>query len=172
MSVFGNETPKLTDISIPDLIAEQKTCLSEIITSVVSELEQKEKTHKEKFRLEKLISFFPTTLGYCFEKRLGGTTLDKSDVVLGAASLSAITSSLNNFKEALAKRDVDYDYVEDYCKLLEYPLAELEVFFQNAQNAEALNINEKTAYIFAFFLKPHFDKLMSMAKEIDEDYSS
>ena len=68
MSLFSNGTPKFADVSIPDLIAEQRTCLSEILTSVISELEQKEKAHKEKFRMEKLVSVFPGTLSYAFGK--------------------------------------------------------------------------------------------------------
>lgn len=173
MSVSGNETPKFTDVLIYGLITEQKTCLSEILTTVVSELKQKETAHKEKFKMEKLVSFFPTNLGYCFQKIIGGTTLDPRDVPLGAGGLLAITKAIHDFKEALAQRGVDYASVEDVCKLLEYPLAELEVFFQNAQNGKDLNINEKTAYIFAFFVEKHFfDQLIPLAKEIDEDYSS
>jgi len=51
-------------------------------------------------------------------------------------------------------------------------LAELEVFFQNAQIGKELNINEKTAFIFTFFVEKQVDELISMAKEIDENYSS
>ena len=65
-----------------------------------------------------------------------------------------------------------YEGVNYVCELLEYPLAELEAFFQNVLNGQELNINEKTAFIFAFFLQKQVDELISMAKEIDEDYSS
>ena len=98
--------------------------------------------------MENLASFF-AKLGYYFEKTLGGTTLDKRDTVLGVAGLLAIKNSLQNFKEAVAKRGVDYESINYVCELLDYPLTELEVFFQNAQAGKELNINEKTAYIFA-----------------------
>ncbi len=177
VSFDSNGKPDSEDVRISDLITDQKTCLSEILTSAISELEQKKKANKEKFRMEKLVSVFPTALGYCFEKIFGGTTTIEdtrapSNVPLGAASLSVITKALQNFKEALAKRGVYYDSVSYVCKLLEYPSAELEAFFQNAQNGKELNINEKTAYIFAFFVEKQVGELVSMAKEIDEDYSS
>lgn len=170
-SFFGNGTLKFEDISIPALIADQRTCISEIFTLVIGELQQKEKTHKEMFKMEKLASFFPATLGYAFEKVFDGTLEIKHDP-RGEMGLHEIKQAFQNFREALAKRGVTHDGVKYVCELIEYPLAELEAFFQNVRNGKELNINEKTAFIFAYFVKEQVDELISMAKEIDEDYSS
>jgi hypothetical protein len=88
------------------------------------------------------------------------------------ANLQQIKQTLQNFREAIAKRSITYDSINYVYELLEYPMTELEAFFENAQNGKELNINEKTAFIFAFFVEKQFDELISMAKEIDEDYSS
>jgi len=172
MSLFSNGTPKFADISILDLITDQKTCLSEIFTSVISELEQKGKAHKEKFRMEKLVSVFPGTLSYAFGKVFDRIIEGKYPSPLALMNFQEIKRTLQNFREAIAKRGIAYDSINFVYGLLEYPLAELEVFFQNAQERKELNINEKTAFIFVFFVDKQVDELISMAKEIDEDYSS
>ncbi|MFC1921556.1 hypothetical protein ACFLYQ_07520, partial [Chloroflexota bacterium] len=178
MSVSGNETPKFKDISIPDLITEQKTCLSEILNSVIIALEQREKAHKEKFKMEKLVSVFPDTLGYTFGKVSDlikvsdGIIEGKYPSPLALMNFHDIKQTLQNFREAIGKRGITYESINSVYGLLEYPLAELEVFFQNAQERKELNINEKTAYIFVFFVDKQVDELKSIAKEIDENYSS
>lgn len=173
LSILSEGNFRFEDVSIPDLVADQRTNLSEILTSVIGKLEHDEKAHKEKFMMEKLASFFPATLDYYFEKVREGTTKTTIEHVAPAAvGLYGIKKALQNFREALAKRGVTYDSINYVCELLEYPLAELEAFFQNVRKCEKLNINEKTAFIFAFFLQKQFDELISMAKEVDEDYSN
>jgi len=172
MSLFSNRTSKFADISILDLITDQKTCLSEILTSVIDELKHKERAHKEKFRMEKLVSVFPGTLSYAFGKVFDRIIEGKYPSPLALVNFQQIKQTLQNFREAIVKRGITYDSINSVYGLLEYPLAELEVFFQNAQKGKELNINEKTAFIFAFFVKKQVDELISMAKEIDEDYSS
>ncbi len=172
VSFFGNGTSKFEDISIPDMLADQRTCISEIFTLVIGELQQKEKTHKEMFKMEKLASFFPATLGYSFEKVFERIIGGKYPPQLASANLQTIKQTLQAFEKAIAKRGVKYDSVSYVCELLWYPLAELEAFFQNVQEGKELNINEKTAFMFAFFVEKQFDELKLLAQEIDKNYSS
>jgi hypothetical protein len=174
LSLDSNGKLRSKDVSVPNLIKDQKTYLSNVLTAVIGELKHREKAHKEKFRMEKLASFFPDTLGYCFEKiNLSTTTL--KEPALGAWGVEQVKQVLKTFQEALAKRGIDldtYDVVKNVYILLEYPLAELEAFFQNVENGRELNINERTAYIFAFFVEKQVNELKDLAREIDEDYSS
>ena len=174
MSIDINGKLDFKDISIPDLTTDQKTCLSEILNSVISELEQKEKAHKEKFKMEKLVSVFPGTLNHSFAKIFDGIDKigEKYPPTLALMNLQEIKRTFQNFREAIAKRGITYDSINYVYGLLEYPLAELEAFFQNTQEGKELNINEKTAYIFAFFVKKQFDELKCLAQEIDKNYSS
>ena len=172
MSIDINGKLDFKDISIPDLITDQKNCLSEILNSVISELEQKEKAHKEKFKMEKLVSVFPGTLGYSFEKVFESIIGGKYPPQLAMANLKQIKQALQKFKEAIIERGVTYEGVNDLCESLEYPLDELEAFFQNMQDNKELNINDKTAYIFAFFVEKQIDELKLLAQEIDKNYSS
>jgi len=171
VSFDSNGKLDFEDVSIPDLIEDQRTCLSEILTSVIGELEQKGKAHKEKFKMEKLVTFFPATLDYDFEKVTEGTRAIENDP-RGKISLSTIKKAFQDFREALAKRGVTYDSINYVYELLDYPLTELEAFFQNLQNGKELNINEKTAFIFAFFVEKHVEELKLLAQEIDDEYSS
>lgn len=171
-SFFGNGTSKFEDISIPDLIADQRTYLSEILTSIIGELEQKEKAHKEKFKIEKLVSFFPATLGYSFGKVFAEIKRGKYPPTLALLNLQQINQTFQNFREAILKRGITYAPVNYECELLEYPLAELEAFFQNIQEGKEPNINEKTAFIFASFVEKQIEELKLLAQEIDDNYSS
>jgi len=124
ISFDSNGKLDFENVSIPDLIEDQRTCLSEILTSVIGELEQKGKAHKEKFKMEKLASFFPSTLGYAFEKVFEGTAEIKHDP-RGEWGLHEIKQAFQKFREALSKRGIEYDSVNYMCERLEYPLAEL-----------------------------------------------
>lgn len=171
VSFFGNGTSKFEDISIPGLIADQRTCISEIFTLVIRELQQKEKTHKEMFKMEKLASFFPAILGYSFEKVFERIIGGKYPPELASLNLQQIKKAFQDFREALAKRGIEYGSVNYECELLEYPLAELEAFFQNAKEGKESNINEKTAFIFADFVEKKIKELKLLAEEIDNNYS-
>ncbi len=51
-------------------------------------------------------------------------------------------------------------------------MAELAAFLQNVQEGKELNINNKTASIFASFVKEHVEELKVLAQELDKKYSS
>jgi hypothetical protein len=173
LSDYAGGTSESKSISIPDLIADQGEYVSDIINKVKDELEKQEAAHKEKFRMEKLVSVFPDTLDYDLRKILVTTGMPE-DVVPREASLQQVKQAIQSFREALEKRGIELDtyesirYVYD---LLEYPLGELEKFFQSVKSGGKSNMNEKTAYIFAFFVGKQVAELRQMAQEIDEDYS-
>jgi hypothetical protein len=160
------------DVSIPNLIKDQKTCLSEVLTQVIGELENREKAHKEKFRMDKLISCFPDSLNYYLSNVLAGTT-EKEYQRGGKASLPAIRQALQDYSKKLTQRKINIGECHlDYGEIM-YALRNLEEFYQAMDNSEEKpKISSETAYIFAFFLQKKVEELISMAREIDEDYSS
>jgi len=174
-SRYSDGTTEFKSISIPELIAEQRRYVSHILGSVITELKRREAAHKEKFKMEKLASVFPPYLSYCIEKIFeGAERADRAAIGIGEVSLKSINRTLQAFREALQKRGIEletYESVNYIYTLLQYPLAELEKFFQTTKAGEQPNINEKTAYIFAFFVRAQFDELKQMAQEIDDYYS-
>jgi len=174
LSHYSDGKSECKSVSVPDLIADQREYLSDIINAVKDKLEKQEVAHKERFRMEKLVSFFPDALDYSLRKILETTEM-REDVVPGEASLQQVKQAIQSFKGALEKRGIDletYDSIKHVYDLLEYPLGELENFFLGVKIGRQSNINEKTAYIFAFFVGKKVAELKQMAQELDEYYSS
>src|SRR6266568_2935287 len=97
-----------------------------------------------------------------------------SSLTRTAMRLHMVQQALKDFQSALTKRGIEldtYDAVKDVYDLLAFPMTELETYFQYIEKGEQPNINEKTAYIFAFFITKKIDELKELAREIDEGYA-
>jgi hypothetical protein len=174
LSTYGDGASNIKQVSIPDLIEDQRNYVSEILGLVISELARREAVHKDEFKMEKLASLFPPSLGYCFEKILAGTG-EREDPSLGESHLREVKRVLQTVRDALARRGIEigtYDSIKHIYELLEYQLAQLDRFFQSAKAGEEPNINQETAYIFAFFVRAQVTELRQIAREIDDDYAS
>ncbi len=166
-------TSKFEWISTPQLIADQNSYASAIFTSIIEKLEKEAAAHKEQFKKEKLVAIFPPTLGYHISKVFESIQRGES-YPLGAINLHMVQQALKDFQSALTKRGIEldtYDAVKDVYDLLAFPMTELETYFQYIEKGEQPNINEKTAYIFAFFITKKIDELKELAREIDEGYA-
>jgi len=174
LSCYSDGKNEFKDITISDLIADQKEYISKILESIITKLEYEEKAHKEKFRMEKLVSIFPSHLQYDLSKLREGTRKNER-AAQGEIAARSIRKTLQNFQQALAKRGIEletYDSIKYLYNELEYPLCELEEFFQCVILEKEPKINEKAAYIFADFVARKIDELIQIAQEIDKDYSS
>ncbi len=165
-SEYEDGTSEMKDISVVDLIGDQRDEVSQILASVIGQLEAREAAHKEKFRMEKLVAAFPDTLGYAFEK-VSEAIARPELAPLGQWGLDAIKKALQNFREGLTKREEPDNFLKDTCELLEYAFGKLGRFFR--QDRE---INEKDARIFISFIREEIDRLQQVAQEIDEAYFS
>ncbi len=146
---------------------------SAIFTSIIEKLDQESAAHKNQFKKEKLVAFFPPTLGYHISKVFESIQRGES-YPLGAVNLHMVQQALKDFQSALTKRGIEldtYDAVKDVYDILAFPMTELETYFQYIEKGEKPNINAKTAYIFAFFITKKIDELKDVAKEIDEEYA-
>jgi hypothetical protein len=173
-SRYGDGGFESKEVSIPELVADQTRSISAILTSLANKIEHQDVAHKEQFSMEKLASLFPPSLDYDCRKVIEGTTVRQS-ASHAAISLQLIKQAVQDFREALARRGIEldtYDCVKYVYELLEYPLGELEGFFTSARGAGVSNIHDKTAYIFAYFVREQVAKLRDVAQEIDDDYSS
>jgi hypothetical protein len=162
------------DILIPELVADQTSCVSGILSSVINRLKHEDAIHKEKFRMEKLASCFAASLDYDCRKVLEATTV-REDAVHAAVSLLMIKDALQAFREALAKRGLGldtYDCIKHVYGRVEYAVGELEEFFGAVKSGQETKIHENAAYMFAFFVQQKIEDLRDMAREIDSDYSS
>ena len=173
ISYFENDKTIFRDILVIDLIKEQRKYLSKIFKEVIKVLRAEEKAHKEKFKMEKLEAIFPNTLSYYIEKIF--ENIGKLDCAkLGLVHVKLVKEVMDKLKESLQKRGIEidtYESIKYLYELLEYPITELELYFYGLKAKEEARINDKTAYIFTYFIKEEFYKLKEIVIEIDSEYS-
>lgn len=170
MSCYQDKT-EFRDISVNNLITTQNKFLSEKLKKILQSLKDEEKEHKEKFKMEKLEATFPRTLSY-HVSGLFESVLDSDKKSLGNAHLSQVKTVLDNVQKKLKKRDIEintYDSIETIYTDLEYPIKKLETFFD--EQAQRNQINDKTAYIFVFFIKETMNELKRIMCELDKEYA-
>jgi hypothetical protein len=174
ISYYENNKTKFRDVLVIDLVKEQRKYLLKILKKVVKVLKAEEKAHKEKFKMEKLEAVFPDTLSYYIEKIFENIgKLDHAE--LGLVHVKLVKKVMDKLKGTLQKRGIEidtYDSIKFLYELLEYPIIELELYFNKLTAKEEPRINDKTAYIFTYFIKEKLYELKEIAKEIDDEYSS
>lgn len=176
LSHYRDGRSEMRYINIPKLLKDQEKYVSQILRKVIKHLEAEMATHKEKFRDENLVDCFPEVWGYHTEKMSEGTyKVDKAHAIWADASLLSIKEMLERFRKALARRGIELD-TDDSVKYLyedlEYPLAELEAFFEAVREGRNPNIDHRAAYIFTYYVRAKLGELREIAEEIDKDYAT
>lgn len=120
--------------------------------------------------MDKLSAVFSSTMDHHFEKLFQGIS-QNSYRPMSYIQLGLIKSDLVNFKNKIDARygslEMCGDFKDQY-DLITFSLTALEAFFNGHNDC----ICDKTAKIFTCFLQDEVRKVMEMAREIDEDYSS
>lgn len=171
-SNYENSKTRIRDISIISLIKEQRKYLSKALEKVIDSLIAEEKAHKEKFKMEKLENIFSNSQYYI--EKIFEAIWKPEDAILGQMHIKLVKKNIEKLKESLQNRGIEidtYDSIKNIYKLLEYPIIELELYFNGILAKEEPRINEKEAYIFAYFINDHLLQLKEIAKEIDDEYS-
>jgi len=155
-------------VSIPELVALQRTALAATLMEVLAILDEAEMKHREKHKDEKLASCFPSALGYYFSKIFEAIHSPRS-YPLGGMHIELVGECLVKMRKMLEERgewgiseSINYEY-----ELLEYPLQQLATFFDDRSASE---LNNKDAYIFSTFVREQINTLIKIAEEIDEEY--
>jgi len=154
------------------LMTEQRRFISEILSRVVDKLERQERTHKEEFRMEKLTGIFPSTLGYQIEKVFEG--IFREDLAeFAVANLEMVTETLQDFRKAVGRRDMDlYESLQDEYDLIEHAASHLAGYFEALMNNDEPETDKSTVRIFARFLRDKADEWRKCAQSIDKEYAA
>lgn len=159
----------IKNISIKSLITKQKTCLSDKLDDVLKILEEENKLHKEKFKMEKLEKIFDSLSFYI------GDVLIKERIEPRLMHLELIEDIMKNFEKSLKDRDIELNTYEPIGQIyidLEYPMTELKKYFNFLLgNMNDSHINDKTADIFGWYINNRLSELEKHAKNIDREYS-
>jgi hypothetical protein len=159
-------TPEFININLPSIINTQRDKLSLALNILLDRLKEDEMKHRKMFRNDLLEDIFPSTIGYYFQKLNEGIFGIKK---LGLMHTNLLQDIVDNFKIALEKRDILESHIQYSIDLINYPLSELKLFFESPENSF---LNDKSAYIFSFFVREKIRLLQELAKEIDSEYAT
>ena len=160
---------KFIDYCTEDLIAQNRALAVRVLTRTQKKLEDIEMEHRKAFEGEKLVSIFPTTLGYFFEKVYAAIhNPSYGNRPMGEIGLQCIVTAFASFKAALDKRGILNESSDIHYELdeVEYPLIELGLYFSGS----GLLTDPRAASIFAHFAHNKMEGLVRIAKEIDAEY--
>ena len=171
LSFFEDGRSQFRHIEIAKLMTEQIRFICEILSVIVSKLEQEERAHKEEFRMEKLTGIFPNTLGYHIEKVFEG--IFREDLAeFAMINLDTVSKTLQDFREAVGRRDMDfYESLQDEYDLIEHAISHLDGYFKALMNDDEPETDKLTIRIFAIFLRNQVDGLKRCAQDIDREYA-
>lgn len=168
----GAQSPA-QDISIPDLIADQRDYVSTLLTSIITKLKQDETKHKERFKMEKLAAIFSSSR-YYIEKVSEGIRRSE-EIELATGCLGLLEKQLPEFRERLVARGIQldtYDAIETIYEELTFALPRLNEFFRDAATINVSSDARKTAEVFLEYVQARFKDLEQIAGGIDEDYAT
>lgn len=142
-------------IDIPTLLEGHARDIEAILEMVVVKLDEEDRKHREMFKMKKLADVFDQA-GYYIEKVFEGVSKGTEgrgqSLPMGKIGVTSIQECLDRFREALAKRGIElgtYTVIEETYELLNFPLAQLQQFFESLESGDKSPIDASTAYIFA-----------------------
>ena len=168
---YSNNTQKVSDISIPTRVTDQKTFICDMLTHILEELGAKHESHKEKFRMNKLVDIFPKTLGYALEKVEQGLYDEQStQEQWGIEHLKTIVRS---FFDAVSLRDkgLAESLKNDY-KYIDHAVTRMEQIITAHKQQMSAPTDELDRHIYLSFLRQQIEELRSCAMEIDIKYNT
>lgn len=171
MTDYPDERPAaFRDVNIPDLIADQRSVLCDVLGSLLDHLTQEDMEHRERFRDHRLQDAFPRTFRYHISK-VGEAIYGTRPHEVCLVDLEMVEEALGRFREQLEERGEAgaYQGVEHTVGLLDYPLAKLRAFMEGELDNQ---IGKEDAYIYFAFMSDRFDELREMAEEIDQSYAA
>lgn len=157
-------------IAVRELIEKQRAEAVRILTEVVEDLREQEQAHRLQFQEVKLVSGFDQ-VSYAFEK-LSEELRPNSLNVLSGWAADHLRKALDDFDARLKERGLSvdaYDSIEYLYGEVEHPLTELTKFVKREPSEVQ---SKQTASVFITALRNLFDELRTIAREIDEEYTS
>ena len=166
ISFFTGGQHEFVDVNIPELIADQHAYLEDILKRVVTYLQDDEEAHKARFRMEKLVDFFPHTIEYHLRK-VAEAVRGKELPAIGTIDLSVVEKALAQFKDALSKRaSTAYDAVDYVYKEIDFPLSQIKAFLVGTPSVG----DPRAIEIFISYVGSRIEELRKLASEIDAYY--
>lgn len=154
-------------ISVPPMIADQRESLAVILQKVTEELRDRERRHREEFRMVRLASIIdnPNT-HYSLGKICEAT--DKPELApLAIAAVDEVKDRFAEVEQGLKDRGMSrntYESISHLYEYLDYAIARLGTYFRTPE------FDERMAYIIAVFVREYTGRLAKALRDIDEQY--
>ena len=159
------------DYDMGRLIAQNRLLAARVLTRTKIKLEAIEMEHRDTFKGEKLVDYFPKDIGYSFGRILTAIhSPSEGNSPIGEILLHTVDKSLSDFRAALEKRGVlsESNDLPYELEQVEYAIAELGKYFQGI----SLFTDSRAASIFAHYSRDRMKTLRQMAEEIDAEYEA
>jgi hypothetical protein len=151
-------------VELSKLIEEQRQAIVNILLKVTNELKNERESHKARFRMHKMVQFFPSELSFYCQK-VGESIVNGNNV--GLTGIAFIKRSFVGFRDAAIERNpsmivqLDLEYTT-----INHAIAYLEHYLNTSDG------DLKTARIFIEHLNSRIVEICKWAKEIDGDYAT
>jgi tetratricopeptide (TPR) repeat protein len=166
-------------VSLPEVIADQRMYVRELLSSILAMLQKELTEHREQFKMEKIENSFTNQFTYWFEQISKGVYESGPDKAahagMGLRGLEHVRGVLTSVQDALTKRGLDlnaYSGIGHLYEEVRHPSERLEAFLEAKKAAQKPPIDEETASAFLSFLRAKLKELREMAREVDEEYES
>ncbi|SIR08252.1 hypothetical protein SAMN05920897_1363 [Alkalispirochaeta americana] len=170
IQVASKDTPDdFQNVDTKKIIISQLSEIKELVMKIENELSDRDKDHKKKFEGDLLLNLFEGDLHYQFEKIFSGIfNPGHGNLEFGLSMLNSVRSIYERFKSELNNRDelqgnssLQYE-LDNYF----HAIKQLEKYF----GSENIEMNEKDARIYAYYLREEHKYFHQIASEIDDEY--
>lgn len=165
-TLLYDDVNKFQHHDVLGMIGEQQRTITELLDVIFETLQQKIKTHKMKFKEEKIVDKMSSNIGFHLEKIAVGIS-SSEHTCLAQGSLTVLTISINEIKIAIAER---YGSLPES---IEHEISDIEQILQRFEGwiKEGELFENKDAGIFHYALCKKIEELKESLKEIDQEFS-
>ena len=159
------------DIDLIALIEIQEREVVNVLRALEKELKKQDRLHLAEFRREKLMELFPDGHKYLVRKvEEACRTPSPRSIGIAQAALSSLLRSVDEYGAALKRRGAWYS-----TEMFSRPIEEVRVVLQDLADhfgSGTAFVALDRAFVHAVAIEPLLRELVSVAADIDQDYSA
>lgn len=171
MTTGASGESRISNVDVPELIGVQRGTIERILSEVLEKLKKEEMDHRKNYRDDKLIEKLPKSLGHTCEK-IAEATRGGLPPQSGERFVNSMMESIAAFESALDSRGILQAYEDSIGPVVweaKYALGELRNYFVDGSESK---LNSEDASIYLYFIRSKIEDLITMAKELDEEYAT
>lgn len=162
-----NNRTEFIDVDLLQILQEQTKEIEVSYRVLVEKLEEADKSHKEKYKLNRISEIFHPSVGYLFQKVAQGIhSHSPSERSFGLSMLDSIEEMYHKFETSLSERNELTDYIAHDLNEYKHGINVLKSFL----SGESEQLSELDARIYWFYLSEQHKHFLQIANELDSEY--